>query len=78
MLTYKLHETDGDLAFYHYFPDGNGAAGAVSINKKTGETAVVKASNDDFGDMYAFKLIKRLKEFFESKVYKQEGTIAWY
>lgn len=78
MLTYKFYKMDGDIAFYHYFPQGNGDAGVVSINKKTGATAIVRPSDDDFENKFAFKLIKRLKEFFESRDYKQEGIIAWY
>lgn len=34
MLTYKFYKTDGDVAFYHYFPQGNGNAGVISIDKK--------------------------------------------
>lgn len=78
MLTYKLNKTVGDLILYHYYPQGNGDAGLISIHKKTGEITIVEPSNDDFGNRFAFKLIKRLKEFFEDKAYKQEGTIAWY
>lgn len=78
MLSYKLHKTDGDLAFYHYYPDGNGATGVVSIDKTTGKTEIVAQSEDDFGNRYASKLIKRLQEFFASKTYEETGTIAWY
>lgn len=78
MLTYKLYKTDGDIVFYHYFPEKTGEAGVISINKDTGETTIVKQSGDDFGNRYAFKLIKRLKDFFEDKTYKQDGIIAWY
>ena len=78
MLIYKLHKTEGDLLFFNYYPEGNGAEGTVSINKNTGETAIIKPSEDDFGNRFAFKLVKRLKEFFEANDYKEEGIIAWY
>lgn len=78
MLTYKFYKTDGNLTFYHYFPQGNGDAGIISIDRETGKITIVKSSNDDFGNRFAFKLINRLKEFFEDKDYKQEGKIVWY
>lgn len=77
-MKYKLHKTEGNLIFYHYFPQGSEDLGTVSINKKTGETAVVKPAEDDFGNRFAFKLIKRLKEFYHEKDFKDSGTIAWY
>lgn len=78
MLSYKLYKTDGDLAFYNYFLQGSGDVGTVSINKHTGETVIVNSSKDDFGDRFAFKLIKYLKDFFDNNDYRETGTIAWY
>lgn len=78
MLIYKWHKIDGNLIFYHYYPDGNGATGVVSIDRFTGETEVVTPSKDDFGNRYAFKLMKLLQEFFTNNAYKEAGTIAWY
>lgn len=78
MLTYELHKTEDNLIFYHYYPDGNGATGVVSIDKVTGKTEVVTPSKDDLGNRYAFKLIKHLGEFFKNKTYKETGIIAWY
>lgn len=78
MLTYTLHKMDGDLAFYHYFPCGNGAAGVVAINKVTGDVDVVTPSKDDTGNRYASKLAKRLREFFANNAYKEAGVISWY
>lgn len=78
MLTYKFYKTDGDVAFYHYFPQGKGNAGVISIDKKTSETVIVRPSDNDFGNRFAFKLIKRLREFFDNEDYEQEGIIAWY
>lgn len=78
MLTYELQKTEDNLIFYHYYPDGNGTAGIVSIDKITGETAIIASSKDDFGNRYAFKLMKHLREFFINKAYKETGTIAWY
>ncbi len=78
MLTYKMNKIEGDLILYDYYPEGNGAVGTVSINTETGETAVVKSSKDDFGNYFAFKLIKRLKSFYEEKNYRQDGIVAWY
>lgn len=77
MLKYKLYKEDGNLILYHYYPQ-DGEAGVVSVNKDTGETKVMEPSADDFGNRFAFKLCKRLKEFFESKTYRDSGTIAWY
>lgn len=78
MLTYKLYKNEESFLLYLYYPQGNGDAGLVSINKQTGETAVVEASKDDFGNRFASKLMRRLKEFFSSDDYRQEGIIAWY
>ncbi|MBE6928204.1 MAG: hypothetical protein E7467_06950 [Ruminococcaceae bacterium] len=77
-MKYQLHKEDGNLILYCYYPQGHGETGIVSVNKKTGETAVVSPSADDFGNRFAFKLCKRLKEFFEAKSYKENGIIAWY
>lgn len=78
MLTYELHKIDGDLLIYHYLPNGNGETGVVSIDKSTGKTEVIASAKDDFGNRYAFKLIKHLQEFFVSDNYEEAGTIAWY
>lgn len=78
MLKYELYKTDGDILFYHYYPQGSGEAGTVTINKETGEAVVVNPSEEDFENRYAFKLMKRLLEFFENKTYKETGMIAWY
>ena len=48
MLKYKLSKTEGDLIEYSYYLSRGGALGLVSINKETGETNVVKPSEDDF------------------------------
>lgn len=78
MLSYKLHKIENGLNYYKYYPQGSENAGTVTINTKTGETAIIKPSEDDFGNRFAFKLVKRLKEFFEEKAFKEEGIIAWY
>ena len=78
MLHYKQHKDDGELIFYHYYPNGGERVGTVSISRKSGVTEVVSPSADDFGNRFAFKLCKRLKEFFEDGVYKNDGIIAWY
>lgn len=78
MLIYKLHKIEDNLVFYHYFPNGNGAVGIVSIDRFTGKTEVITPSKDDFGNRYAFKLTKRLRAFFASNAYEETGTIAWY
>lgn len=78
MLRYKLHKDDGKLILYHYYPNRSTKAGTVSINKKSGETMIVSPSADDLGNRFAFKLCKRLKEFFEDGKYSEDGIIAWY
>lgn len=78
MLIYKWYKIDGNLIFYHYYPEESGAIGVVSIDRFTGKTEVVKPSKDDFGNRYAFKLMNRLREFFANNAYKETGTIAWY
>lgn len=78
MLKYKKTEIDGNKLIYQYIPDGTGKPGKVSIDKRTGETAVIEVSDDDIGNRYAFKLLKRLSEFFAENNYKDDGIIAWY
>ena len=78
MLRYKLYNTDGNFVFYRYYPQGGKDFGTVSINTKTGETAIITPSEDDAGKRYAFKMAKRLKEFFNDNSYKDNGIIAWY
>lgn len=78
MLSYKLHRVQGDFYYYHYYPNGDGTNGEITINKETGEIAIVKSSLDDFGNRFAFKMIKQLEYFFDTKEYKEFGTIIWY
>lgn len=78
MLSYKLHISNGDVAHYYYYPNGDGASGEIAINKKTGEIVIEKSSSDDFGNRFAFKMTKQLQYFFDTKNYEESGTIIWY
>lgn len=78
VLKYRLDRIVDTTAYYQYFPDGEGRPGIVAIHKVTGETSVEIMSPDDFGNYYAFKLLRRLEAFFESGEYPESGMAAWY
>lgn len=78
MLKYNILKTEDNILFYHYYSEINGCDGVVSINKNTGETSIVKSSDNDLGNRFAYKLIKRLKSFFENSNYSDNGIVSWY
>lgn len=78
MLIYKLYQFEGDLIIYQYYSRIADTAGLVSINKNTGETAVIRQSDDDFGCRMAYKMVGCLADFYAENAYKEAGTIAWH
>lgn len=78
MLKYKLVKSNNDLLTYHYNLAKDETPGEVTINKASGQAKVVKQSENDFGNRFAFKLLGRLTEFFKEGEFKEEGAIAWY
>lgn len=78
MLKYKLVESNNDLLTYHYNLAKDEKPGEVTINRTSGQAKVVKQSENDFGNRFAFKLLGRLIEFFKEGEFKEEGAIAWY
>ena len=78
MLRYYRYATDGDVILYKYYLTGGGDRGAVSINKNTGVTSVIKQSEDDLGCRFAYKVIRHLENFFANGAYEDDGLIAWY
>jgi len=78
MLTYSLREIKDHLRIYRYFPEGKSSPGLVSIDQTSGIITILHLSDQDTSKIYAFKLISRLRKFYESGQYIDEGMIAWY
>lgn len=78
MLIYELIDILCDLAIYAYYPDKYGKPGKVALNMKNGETNIMEMSPDDFGNRYAYHLIRRLEKLYEQGEISESGTVAWY
>ena len=78
MLIYELIDMLGDLAIYAYYPERNGKPGKVALNMKNGATDVIEMSPDDFGNRYAYHLIRRLAKLYEQGEIPESGIVAWY
>ena len=78
MLKYKLVDDNSKTLVYHYFQNGNEKPGRVKVDKTNGQIDVIEQSESDFRNRFAFKVVDRLEEFYQTGDYKSEGTIAWY
>ena len=80
MLKYKLSREDDDDCIYFYYPEGKEDYGIITINKKTGKITVNSLAKEDQGIriFYAYKLVRRLEEFYRTGEYRDSGMVAWY
>ena len=74
----KLISLTEDEAIYEYYPEDNrNAPGIVKLMRKTGERIFVKASEDDFANMYAAHAVKRLEKYNRANEFQEEDLVAW-
>lgn len=78
MLRYVLDRIDHEVAYYKYYPEHDEIPGVVSVNKKNGEATIVMLAPQDKSRIYAFKLMRRLEQFFRQGRYETDGIVAWY
>ncbi len=78
MLKFKLVKNNDREIQYAYYPEGKNNCGLVSYNKKTGDYSVVMVSEKDQHQIYAWKMISRLRKYVEAGTFKEEGMVAWY
>lgn len=79
MLKYKLvKETDNRIT-YEYYPEGNiGDKGVVYVDKADGNVEIVSLAPSDKLKTYAIMMLNRLRRFFSSGKYDDDGMVAWY
>ncbi len=73
MLKYSLISRDGDVFKYYYYPEGKlDAPGILEVFGNTKSGRVIKESEADIKNRYAFHGIRGID------VSKDKGTVAWY
>lgn len=78
MLKYvMLKETDNHVD-YKYIPEGKEYAGVISYCKSNGAFSIVNLAESDTFRKYAFKMIRRIKQFAVDGEFRKEGIVAWY
>ena len=77
MLKYNLIRDDENNLIYEYFPEGKENSGFVSYSKKTGECKIEELSENDRHQIYALKMLKKLREFASNQMFKTDGMVAW-
>ena len=78
MLKFVLSKNDDEEMQYTYYPEGRNAPGVVSYNKRTGDCTIISISSDDEHQIYALKMLGRIRAFCASSSFEKEGMIAWY
>lgn len=77
MLRLKLLNEYDNKIIYEYYPEDSNISGRISIDKKTGEIELIRqAENDKFG-RYKVHAVSAIMNYFKSKNYKMNETIAW-
>lgn len=78
MLKLILMEQNAGMAIYNYYPEGEGEPGSISIDKKNGKIDVLHVpKNDEFG-RYKIHAIRKISEYFDKQVFREEDVVAWY
>lgn len=78
MLKYVLSKSDDAEMQYTYYPEGNSAPGVVSYNKNTGECTIITLAPGDEHQIYALKMMGRIRAFVARNSFENEGMVAWY
>ena len=78
MLRFKLIEEKNGVVFYKYYPENEDKSGIVSIDKITKICNINKISSNDSNQIYALKILSRLRKFARDNVYEKDGIVAWY
>lgn len=78
MLKYNIIAKDDKKIVYRYYPEGENEFGVISVNIETGECSIDELSSNDEHQIYAMKMISRIKELNENDSYEEEGIVAWY
>ena len=77
MLKYNLIRDDGNKLIYEYFPEGKENSGFVSYSKTSSECKIEELSENDRHQIYALKMLKKLREFANNQMFKTDGMVAW-
>lgn len=76
MLKYVLLEESGKNVKYEYFPEGGSDFGIISFYD--GKFSIDSLAKNDWHELYAMKLFKKIREMASNGVFEKEGIVAWY
>lgn len=78
MLKYILVKETAEQIVYEYFPEGGDAFGVVIYNTVSGSCTIQELADNDRYQIYALKLMKKIREFAKNNAFSRDGIIAWY
>ncbi len=79
MVTYKIINKESGTLTFEYSPNGNGRAGTIAYNIKTGERIPLTWSPDDESHGYGIALWNAIEENLEDGIpIKDECALMWY
>lgn len=71
-------EEKHNTVIYEYYPENTDNCGVIVFDKKTLEGDIERKADTDRFSRYAFKAIKKLKEFAKDGKFQDSALMAWY
>ena len=78
MVKFVLIEETESRILYAYYPEGSSEFGTVSFDKKAETGAIEVLAPQDKHQIYALKVLKRLREMAIQKFFEKEGLVVLY